>query len=85
MPAGLLPAGTEGIVGSSCVFPIPVNGRFVVKSKYFQGGRCVVTQACLAIFFSTRTHDLWPTVTANFITKMTSPIITLFKAPWRMM
>lgn len=50
MQAGLLPAGKEGIVGSSCVFPIPVNGRFVVKSKYFQGGRCVVTQACLAIF-----------------------------------
>lgn len=32
------------------VSPIPVNGRFVVKSKYFKGGQCVVTEACLAFF-----------------------------------
>lgn len=50
MLAGLLPGQRESL--APCVYsPIPINGRFVVKSKYFKGGQCVVTEACLAIFF----------------------------------
>lgn len=69
-----------------CVyFPHLSQWRICSKIKVFKRRTVCGNGGMFSNFFSTRTHDLWPRVTANFITKMTSPIITLFRALWRVM
>lgn len=51
MPAGLLPAGTEGIVGSSCVVPRPSQWKICSKIKIFSRRTVCGNRGMLSHFF----------------------------------